>query len=301
MDRRNEAICYPVWRPRRRCGTMALKKPTNHKNPLHKIADIRPVGLLAFNSYREIEMKLSNHLKKALFTAVLAISISVSPFALAEQGDAAKSTKTKDSVVSASNPKNEAERTLMKLSQDGFSTMRSVRAARIALFNGKTESVSELLNNAKVSLEAAEKEAPSFVVKVKETLNGKNVENETETEKVDLIPIDATLTIADDYVPTNEKKAHIAKANEHFKKGQHKEAMEELRLAEVDLNYTRTLMPIKATMKHVDQAIKLLAEHKYYEANLALKAAEDGLTVETVSLAEPASKHAAHPAKSTKK
>jgi hypothetical protein len=238
-------------------------------------------------------MTLSNQTKKALFTAVLTIFCSLSPFAFAQQDNAAQSGKTKDSVVSAASPKDEAEKTLMKLSQDGFSAMRSVRAARIALFNGKTESVSELLSAAKVSLEAAEKEAPSFMVKVNETLNGKNVENETETRKVDLIPIDATLAVADDYIPTNEKKLHIAKANEHFKKGQHKEAMNELRLAEVDLNYTRTLMPITATMKRVDQAIKLLAEHKYYEANLALKAAEDGLTVETVNLAEPVSKHKA--------
>ncbi|MGE0236406.1 MAG: YfdX family protein [Methylocystis sp.] len=243
---------------------------------------------------------MSNQTKKALFTAVFTIFCSFSPFALAQQDNAAQSGKTKDSVVSASNPKNEAEKTLMKLSQDGFSAMRSVRAARIALFNGKTESVSELMNAAKVSLEAAEKEAPSFAVKVNETVNGKNVENETETAKVDLIPIDATLAVADDYVPTNEKKLHIAKANEHFKKGEHKEAMNELRLAEVDLNYTRTLMPIKATIKRVDQAIKLLAEHKYYEANLALKAAEDGLTVETVNLAEPVAKHKA-PAKPAKK
>jgi len=46
-------------------------------------------------------------------------------------------------------------------------------------------------------------------------------------------------------------------------------------------------MPLKATAKHVDTAISLLKEHKYYEANLALKAAEDGLITDTVLLAEP--------------
>lgn len=236
-------------------------------------------------------MKSNVFSKLMLATAILTVTASFSPSAFA-QSTVAQSEKTKDAVVSAATPKDQTEKTLMKLSQDGLSAIRSIRAARIALFNGKTESAPELLKHAKASLEASEKEAPSFAIKVNETIGGKNVESETENGKIDLIPIDATLAVADDYVPTNEKKAHIAKANEHFKRGQHKEAMEELRLAEVDVSYTRTLMPIKATTKRVDQALKLLGEHKYYEANLALKAAEDGLKVETVNLLEPTVKHA---------
>jgi hypothetical protein len=228
-------------------------------------------------------MRLNIVSKPALAAAALAlVAWSASP-ASAE----VEKAKEKDAVVSAAAPKSEAEKTLLRLSQDGYSAMRSIRAARIALFNGKTETVSGLLHSAIASLHAAEKEAPTFTLKVNESVSGKSVEKESESGKVDLIPIDATLALADDYVLTPEKAAHIAKANEHLKKGQHKEALEELRLADVDLNYTRTLMPIKASTKHVEQAIKLLGEHKYYEANLALKAVEDGLTIDTVDVAEP--------------
>ncbi len=241
---------------------------------------------------------MSNILSKiTLATAAVVLTASFSSLVQAQQAGAAESGKAKDAVVSAAAPKDETEKTLLKLSQDGFNAMRFVRAARVSLFNGKTDQVPELLKDAKTALESAEKEAPSFAVKVSESLNGKSAGTESETEKVDVIPIDASIAVADDYVLTNEKKAHIAKANEHFKKGQSKEAMEELRLADVDLNYTRTLMPLNSTMKHVDQALKLLGEHKYYEANLALKAAEDGLTIETVNLLEPAGKHAAAAAK----
>jgi hypothetical protein len=231
-----------------------------------------------------------------LAASVLAMSVSLSIPARAEQA-APASEKAKDAVLSAAAPKDGADRALMHLSQEGFSAVRAVRAARIALFNGKPELVKQLLDSADASLQAAEKEAPSFTVKVSETVDGKNEGSATENGKVDLIPIDATLALADDYVPTHEKKNHIAKANEHFKKGQTKEAMEELRLADIDLNYTRILMPIDATKKHVDQAIKLLDEHKYYEANLALKAVEDGLTVQTMSLIEPMGKRAPAPQK----
>jgi hypothetical protein len=214
---------------------------------------------------------------------------------------AQKSDKANDSVISAASPKDQTDETLTKLSQDGFAAIRSVRAARLAIFNGKLDIVSEQLAKAKDSLDEAEKEAPSFSVKTDASINGKNVESDTETGKLDLIPIDATLALADDYSPTREKLAHIAKANEHFRKGQKKEAFEELRLAEVDINYTRVMMPLTSTRKHVEQAIKLAGEHKYYEANLALKAVEDGLSLDSINLLEPVGKGAAHAKKPANK
>ena len=82
------------------------------------------------------------------------------------------------------------------------------------------------------------------------------------------------------------KKEHIAKANEHFKKGRAKEAIEELRLGEINVSYTRVMMPLTATKKCLADAMQLAKEHKYYEANLSLKAAEDGLILDSVGLAE---------------
>ena len=45
-------------------------------------------------------------------------------------------------------------------------------------------------------------------------------------------------------------------------------------------------MPIDTTAKAVDQAAKLLAESKYYEANLALKKAEDGWVIDSQSFTD---------------
>ncbi|MFO1126214.1 MAG: YfdX family protein [Methylocystis sp.] len=219
-----------------------------------------------------------------LFTSLLAMSASLSTLARAQQGGAPTGETAKDAGASAPAPKEVVERALMQLSQDGFAAIRAIRAARVALFNGNPESVSPLLDSAAASLRAAEKDATPFAVKVSETLNVKSGEIATQSQKLDLIPIDATLALADNYVPTSDKSAHIAKANQHLKMGEQMAAMDELRLAQVELKYTRILMPIEATKKHVDQAIQLLGERKYYEANLALKAVEDGLTVQTVNL-----------------
>lgn len=238
---------------------------------------------------------------RALGKPSLAFAFAASAFWLSAPALAQQSDKANDSVISAATPKNQTDEALTKLSQDGFAAIRSVRAARLAIFNGKLDIVSEQLAKAKDSLDKAEKEAPSFSVKTDASINGKNVESDIETGKLDLIPIDATLALADDYVPTREKSAHIAKANEHFKKGQKKEAFEELRLADVDINYIRVMMPLTLTRKHVEQAIKLAGEHKYYEANLALKAIEDGLSLDSINLLEPVGKGAAHARKSAGK
>jgi hypothetical protein len=57
-------------------------------------------------------------------------------------------------------------------------------------------------------------------------------------------------------------------------------------LGAIDVNYTRWWLPIAPTETHLDQAIKLADESKYYEANLALKAIEDSVTVDSISFSD---------------
>lgn len=69
------------------------------------------------------------------------------------------------------------------------------------------------------------------------------------------VSVDGQITLADDFVMTPEKQAHVAKANEHLKNGDQTKALEELRLGEIDVNYTRIWMPLASTEKHLDQAV----------------------------------------------
>lgn len=52
------------------------------------------------------------------------------------------------------------------------------------------------------------------------------------------------------------------------------------------MNYSRVLIPLASTSKHIEQAMKLIDDHKCYEANLALKAISDSLRVDLVNLTE---------------
>src|SRR5512132_666654 len=86
---------------------------------------------------------------------------------------------------------------------------------------------------------------------------------------VTYIPIDARLTVADDLVYTPENADRLAKLDEHLKKGENTQAIEVLRAGGVLVNVTMALLPVEATQKGIDKA-KLVADGKYYEANLAL-------------------------------
>jgi hypothetical protein len=184
------------------------------------------------------------------------------------------------------NDSNTSTRELLKVSNDGFAAIRAIRAARVAIFNGQPTVATKMLNKATVDLKAATKTAPTFVAAAEATVNGKVVAGEVEVGKVNWIPIDGQVSLADTYVVTKEKNQHIQKANEHFKNGQSKQAIEELRLAAINVTCTRVMMPLSTTTHWVAEANRLIGQQKYYEANLALKAAEDGLVVNSASLME---------------
>ena len=57
-------------------------------------------------------------------------------------------------------------------------------------------------------------------------------------------------------------------------------------------------MPMKETTAHLNVANQMIGEEDFYEANMALKAAEDGMNVDTVMLIVQAG-HAAKTAPAT--
>jgi hypothetical protein len=157
--------------------------------------------------------------------------------------------------------------------------------ARLAIFNGEPKTAMKLMESAKTFLAQADKDAPSTGrVTPADKANPGTIN--TMSPKMRSVPVDGQLSLADDFVMTPEKKEHVDKANESFKKGDHATALEELRLGSIDVNYTRWWLPIAPTETHLDQAIKLANESKFYEANLALKSIEDSVTMDSISFSD---------------
>ncbi len=156
----------------------------------------------------------------------------------------------------------------MKVCEEAFNASQAMHAARVAIFNGDPKLCEQMLTKAHDALELASKD--EAVAKV----------------KADLVPINGSLTLADTFVPSEQKAPYLAKANEHFQKGESARGIEQLKLGEIEVNFSRVLMPIEATRQRLAEAISLANEHKFYEANLSLKAVEEGLEFDSISLFE---------------
>jgi hypothetical protein len=75
------------------------------------------------------------------------------------------------------------------------------------------------MESAKADLAPADKDAPTTPGGTSSTNANPNAAN-TESN-MRYVPVDGQFALADDFVMTPEKKAHIDKADESFKKGDH--------------------------------------------------------------------------------
>lgn len=167
------------------------------------------------------------------------------------------------------------ERPFIRLSEDGSKAMRAISMARVAIFDGQEKEAVKLVDEAKATLSVAAKDADKLAIK-----------KPSKSNSEPMIPVDAKLTMADDFILTPERREKIDKVNEHLRSGETGKAVELLKPADVQLTLTTLFMPVEATAKAVDQAAKLLTENKYYEANLALKKAEDGWVIDSQSFVD---------------
>ena len=73
------------------------------------------------------------------------------------------------------------------------------------------------------------------------------------------LPVDGGLTLGEDFVATPAKAAGVAKANEQLKKGNHKQAMDTLKLAEINVALVmEKVVPLDKTISGIDTAAQLI-------------------------------------------
>jgi hypothetical protein len=226
-------------------------------------------------------------MKKKLLAATLAAALSTGMVVSGMTPVYAAGTTQATMEVPAKNKA--AEKEFIKVSEETLKSMRNLNGARLAIFNGQPDRAKTYVGDAKTSIAAAVTDADKYALEVHAEHVKK--EHQENMKKDQYVPFDAALTVANEFVPTKEKAAHIAKANEHLKNGEKKKAMEELKLGEIDVAVSASMVPVEFAKAHIDDAAKLIGEHKYYEANLALKAVDDAVVVETYAVdAVPAPK-----------
>ena len=212
-----------------------------------------------------------------------------------------------------------ADHDVGKLSADGAQAFRDLHQARIAIFEADPTQAKSLIGKAQSELSKAKSDEAVFVkaeadLKSPAALSaatGSKAKADTGTaangasmaKKVAWLPIDGQLSLGEDFVATPQKAAAVAEANKTLAKGDQKGAMDKLKLADIDVNYTMAVMPLATTTSDVDQAAQLIDQGKYYEANAVLKQAEDGMRFDMIDavgapqkMTPPATADAAKPA-----
>jgi hypothetical protein len=229
-------------------------------------------------------MKQLQRFAAPLVLVVASPLLAVGAFAQKASGDATPASHAPAKLTSD-------QHELRNFSESGHGAMRDIEDARFAIFDGDTKTALTLMQSAKSALARARSEAPAYARLESRAPSASG--STSNAAVVQRVPIDGQLVLADNFVMTPEKQEHINKADEHLKKGEHEKALEELRLGEVDVDYTQLLIPIAQSQEHLDRAITLANDGRYYEANLALKAIEDSVVAESVDFAD-LPKHAAN-------
>ena len=181
-----------------------------------------------------------------------------------------------------------ANKELGKLSADGRKAFQDVRLARLAIFDGQTDQAKKYADEAKASITKAKTDDTAFMkaeaalkppagVSQRSAREGAGDKPTQSTTPTAWLPVDGGLTLGEDFVATPAKAAGVAKANDQLKKGDHKQAMETLKLAEINVALVMEVAPLDKTISAIDSAAQLIDSGKYYEGNQALKGVEDGI------------------------
>ncbi|EBS4139473.1 YfdX family protein [Salmonella enterica subsp. enterica serovar Gdansk] len=207
-------------------------------------------------------------MKKSILAMTLTTVLGVSGAAFADTGTAPQTT---DSPLTASQ-----WRTVDNIAKIGNEAMQDVQLARVSLFNGDTKSAKKLLSDAQQKINDDKTDWTKFIKKDKKTpVDGDNY-----------IVINASMSINEDYQASDEKTKAIKNANEKLKKGDKKGAIETLKLAGITVVENEVLMPLKQTRTDIQKAIALFDDGKYYQANLMLLSAEEGIILDSETIQE---------------
>lgn len=200
-------------------------------------------------------------MKKNLIISVLALSL-VSGYALA-------SSANQSPDIQSLTPSQ--VQTIDNIALAGNAAMQDVQLARVALFDGDTSGAKRLLNDAKMKINDDQTDWSKYIRKNKKTpIDGDGY-----------VVINATMSVNEDYQTSETKNKAVRDANEKIKNGDKKGALEVLKLAGITVSESQVLMPLKATRNDILKALNLFNEGKYYQANLVLLSAEEGIIIDT--------------------
>jgi hypothetical protein len=246
---------------------------------------------------------------KTLAAALAASTLLAGAAVAADQAAQSTPAAQQAHAVPLSPQQRQADADAGKLSTDGADAYRDVHLARLAIFEAEPEQARMFVSHAQSALDKAKTDTAAFTKAEADlkppagmaaaTLMGQGAKGQTapgqqgaakaadstapSTQPVAWLPVDAQLVLADDFVARNpDQSKAIEEANQHLQKGDRQGAVDRLKLAGVDVDFTMAVVPLAKTTQGVDQAAKLIAGGQYYQANVALKQVEDAVRFDVI-------------------
>lgn len=167
----------------------------------------------------------------------------------------------------------------LKLSKDGLEAMSDVHAARLAIYNGDTDKAETLVNTAQSLAMQAEKDATTLEKVAKAGTGSTKGGDESR-----YLPLNAQISVLNDYALKPEDSDHLDKANTALKTGDNKQAVTHAALIDQQVAYTYVAVPYDQLTGSLYHAAVNLKDKKAQMANMDLKAIEDSLVVDRVSI-----------------
>lgn len=171
----------------------------------------------------------------------------------------------------------------LKLSQDGLKAVANIHAARLAIYNGNEDAALKLLQKAQTQTSQAEADATTLD-KIANTGTKADGSDKTASSGDRYLPVDARISVNDEYGLKPAESSHLQKASAAMKQGDNKAALQHIALIDQNVVYTYAAVPYDGLKTNVDKAVQDLKDKKAQAANLALKSVEDSLVINQMSV-----------------
>lgn len=157
---------------------------------------------------------------------------------------------------------------------EALSALTQVHAARLALFENDVSAANTSVQGAIEALSNAEADFDAYLMQDFPSADG----------AYDYLPFDMSMSLSDTFVATEENALALQQAQGLFESASPDEAVEVLRLADIEVQVSVALMPYDQTRSHLAEAVADIEAGNYFEANLELKAIGDSIVVRTFAI-----------------
>jgi len=225
-------------------------------------------------------------LSSRVLSLAAAALIAVPAYAATPNGSTSAAATPEQPNASGSTAQTAAERDFGKFSQDGAKAFAQIDNARLAIFDGQIPKAQQDVQQARALLTKAQSDETVFTkaeseLKTPAGTAQRGPANATpSTTRVAWLPIGGTMVIDEDYTANKTKVAGVAKADAQVKQGNTKQALDTLKLHDVNVSFVEQVAPLDATLKSVEQAETLLSQDHYFAANQALKTIDDSVRID---------------------